>query len=267
MGTDYKTRAWSAFRIDNIDASPSPYLTTTGDIKNSSRPEAPKYHDLVIPIEVSVKEGELNKKHSCRMPIKVVDEIQQEKYTLPLDNRLMDNQSQTSSSHSVQSHSIASNSTKSIFGRRNPVESYSFKGTKLCKSKVSSSSRSPHYQQRTFGVEVDVFSLHSFESKSSQQTRADLANKSSQDLSDIKAEWPAHQIHSRMMGWKLTSPERRRELLRILENANLSTDSMTENDIRTRQRDVANERMNKMELIAKRQSEAYKRNVRYYSCC
>lgn len=46
---------------------------------------------------------------------------------------------------------------------------------------------------------------------------------SSSELSGLP---PAHQIHNRMMGWKLTSPERRKELLSMLANAQLSASTV-----------------------------------------
>ena len=61
-------------------------------------------------------------------------------------------------------------------------------------------------------------------------TRNVMTGESSNSSSEISGLPPAHQIHNRMMGWKLTSPERRRELLSLLEHAQLSASTVEEDE-------------------------------------
>lgn len=266
LGTDFKTREWSSYRIDDIDASSTPFLPKFDISSTNSRAhrQVANCHDLIIPADISVRQGEVDSQPKNKIPIKIAKAPPKEIVTENVDNS-MDNQSQASSSQSVHSHS-----TRSIFGRGNPMKSYSFKGTKLCRNRLEKlDSRAIHHYPITQPFDDD--SLHSFESIPSQsmskQSLNELVNKSSQDESEINTDWPAHQIHSRMMGWKLTSPERRRDLLRMLERANLSTASMSEEELQDYKKKTDDKKMRKIKLVAKRQAEAYERSVSRLALC
>jgi len=271
LGTDFKTREWAAFRIDDEDAVlplPGVGRGVSSTIRHHVPRETPKYHDIVIPVEVSV-EDEIGKLPFSTIPIKVVSPVKDEKksetkeVTVPKN---VDIHSQTlplSSSQSVGSQSTTSQSTRSIFGPRNPMESYSFRGTKLSKKRLEGG-RLPCPLQPAMDDD-DMFSIQSYESKTSQPqgssaTLNDLLNNSSHD-SEANQDWPAHQIHSRMMGWKLTSPERRQGLLRMLASADLSTASMTEEELRLHRKMTGTKKQQKIHHLAKRQTEAFENNV------
>lgn len=276
MGTDYKTREWATFHIDDIDAVPLPIIQSN-DSSISKRPvpgELPKYKDIVIPVDVSVKDCPEDKLPFGTIPIKIVSPEKEEKHIVNDNqkNKKEVSRAETrppSSSQSVrsQSQSISSESqsSKNIFGIRNPMESYSFRGTKLSKKRFEGG-RLSCTQVAMNDDDNDIFSLHSYESKASQQessaTLNDLLNNSSNDISDVNADWPAHQIHSRMMGWKLTSPERRQGLLRMLATADLSTASMTEEEQRLYRKSAVAKKQKKNQVLAKRQTEAYENTVR-----
>jgi hypothetical protein len=279
LGTDYKTREWSTFRIDDVDAVPLPFVlkNDTASVSRLTVPrEPPKYQDIVIPASVSIKENAKGKKPFSTISSKVVLESPPKAIITPLERDVEMQSQPTSSSQSVNSQSVSSQSTRNIFGPRNPMESYSFKGTKLSKlSKLSknklscslATSAEAHSSHEAAAMDDDMFSVHSCESKATQQaSKASftelLNNKSSHDLSEVNPDWPAHQIHSRMMGWKLTSPERRRDLLHLLEGADLSTASLTEEELRQHKQSAGEKELRRIKHIAKRQAEAYEHTVR-----
>ena len=292
LGADYKTREWSTFQLDDVEAAPRlPVVlkNESGFSRLAAAREAPKCQDIVIPTRVSVKGGEEAKIPFSTIPIKVViDSPPKEHTTSLLTNKLetLQVQEHLPSSQSVNSQSISSQSTKSIFGPRHPQESYSFKGTKLCKNRLESllsrtgAGRGNATEHLQPAMDDELFSLQSYESSrvtqrggesadftssKSPATFTEILNTSSHESlgSEINpADWPAHQIHSRMMGWKLTSPERRKDLLHMLEAANLSTASMTEEELKEHNKTNGKKDIQKLKHIAKRQAEAYQHTVR-----
>jgi hypothetical protein len=269
--------------MDDIDAVPIPLVpkTDASTSRLTVTRENPKYKDIVIPVDVSVKDPDVGKLPFCTIPIRIVSsETGKDDVTAAAaeaGNKIDLQSLPMSSSRSLSSQSITSQSTRSIFGARNPMENYSFRGTKLTSSattlglrlaSLSKMAGPDAHQHQHPAIYDDMFSLHSYETKNSQQASAskatftELLNKKSNDISEVNADWPAHQIHSRMMGWKLTSPERRKNLLHLLEHANLSTASMTEDELRQHKRAREDRDHERIKHIAKRQSEAYEQTIR-----
>lgn len=270
LGTDFKTREWSTYHIDDLDASPL-VNSDTGLSRLSVLKQTPKYQDIVIPTGVAVKESIEEKIPFSSMPVKYV--VSPRNGIAPIDNKEEGQSQCISASQSVDSQSVNTECTNSIFGPRSPRESYSFRGTKLCPRSIRPTTKSSTVEADTHhrtDADNDVFSLYNHDSvmpHSSKDTLADLVHPSNSSslLSEgaPQPSYPAHQIHSRMMGWKLTSPERRKDLLHLLETVNLSTASMTEEELRQHKQTVEDKGLRRIKHVAKRQAEAYEHTVRY----
>jgi hypothetical protein len=271
LENDFKTREWSTFHIDDIDAMPVPFVMKQNEsgISRITVPrEKAKYQDIVIPVDVSMKEnagGKLLPFSTIAMKVVSPTEESLDTHMNKATVEMMPLPADSSSS------SVGSQSTRSIFGPRNPMESYSFRGTKLSKHKLESLSRVDHHVNNNNYLspvmdDDDLFSLRSFESKASHHSTnkkaTETLNKSHHAISVVNPDWPAHQIHSRMMGWKLTSPERRKDLLHLLEHADLSTASMTEDELRQHRQTAGEKDFERIKQIAKRQTAAYEHSVR-----
>lgn len=282
LQVDFKTREWSTFHIDDVEANVL-LFDQKSMLNTSSRValprEKPKYQDIIIPVEATIKVQEDAKLPFSTIPIKNCSPLKESKANGAELHKAIDIHTQSlpiSSSHSVCSDSVSTQSTKSIFGSHNPIESYSFRGAKLSRNAPASSGHLSHVHsqhKRQPALDADIFSPHCVESKSSlpqcvstsaNPTFTELLTKSSNDISDGNhSDWPAHQIHSRMMGWKLTSPERRQDLLRLLATADLSTASLSDEERRQHIKETGHLQQSRIKHLAKRQAEAYESSVRY----
>jgi hypothetical protein len=82
----------------------------------------------------------------------------------------------------------------------------------------------------------------------------DTLQSSSSSLTSL----PPHIIHGRLMGWKLTSPERRKELIQLFEDVRQSSQPGDDTDPRG---ELPEEVLEERRRVMKRQTEAYKATI------
>lgn len=267
ISADYKTREWATFRLDDVDATPVMKSSCHNDVC-FARPQhqtnwRPKRQDIVIPNDVSTQVREEMKPFStlrCKevSPSPTDPRSPEVTGTIPTID-LDDDESSCSAS-------ACSESTNGIFGIQHASESYNLRGTKLTKNAAISSKA--HSYNNPYKPNRGVFPLDSLQSTPSNQTGTNKKKTSKKSIAGVEqseavtenVELPSHQIHSRMMGWKLTSPERRRNLLNMLEKTDLSTASLTE--VETFRKSKSEKFLGYKNTVSKRQSEAYERSVR-----
>mmetsp|Transcript_515 Transcript_515/g.912 ORF Transcript_515/g.912 Transcript_515/m.912 type:complete len:511 (+) Transcript_515:152-1684(+) len=253
--TDFKTRELAIYAIDDIDASPSPAHPSH---RHASRPLSPIYHrtkpsttgdvsdklkNMTVTLPEDVPTPKLIVGASCKFPAKKSKDqlkaIKKEPVPRP-------------AAHSIQ-HQLP---TK----KRAPN---CLRGSKFSTSRTSQpkplvpNNRNNGQGNNHIGPEESLAAaLAAVSTASLPKDRTGILGdlSSSSTVSDDDA--PSHLIHGRMMGWKLTSPDRRKELLHLLHE---SSDGGSHEE--SNEEYMTEEEYKEYLRVVKRQTQAYEESI------
>ena len=206
--TDYKTRQYATFAVDDPDAAPRSHVYAPAlgaDHTGRPRMTVLKKATLGAPLVRPLSAAKESRNASCKLPFK---KTTKELKRIPTTDDAPQ---------------------PSVFTAT--PQPTALRGSYLSKPKIYVDPQTDHNSL----ILPEYHPLSSSEGGGAgRTTRHGRSGGPPPGLSDSTSELsglpPPHQIHNRMMGWKLTSPERRRELLRMLENAQLSASTVEEDD-------------------------------------
>jgi hypothetical protein len=197
LDTDYKTRAYATYAVDDPDAI---RISKPAAFGEGPRPiPVAKNTTIAIPGGRPASVSKESRNASCRIPFKKVKDVK----VIERDNRV----------------------TSAGFPLDQMPKVAKFKGGCFTTMKANN----PMPQTEPFvppEYNPNLSASSAGENKYKNTATGEHPSTSSSELSSLP---PAHQIHNRMMGWKLTSPERRKELLSMLEHAQLSASTVEDN--------------------------------------